>query len=128
MLRSSILVFLALFIVLTLFSFVGAVDVKPDLCDTNSDPIVCQIDSSQSSTDNTLVGSDGIITRIAQALVWASGALAAILIIVSGLMFIFSSGNPESAGRARRTLLYAVVGVIVAVAGQAIVTFVLEKL
>lgn len=109
-----------------------AVDIIDDgVCENAvGTPSICEdIDSqNESESDNVLIGPDGIITRLSRYLVWISGALGAILIIISGLMFIFSSGNPDSAGRARRTAMYAVVGVAVAVVGQVIVTYVLEQL
>lgn len=106
----------------------SAVDIKPPVCDDNPSLAVCDINDNQSATENTLVGEDGLITRAAQVLVWASGIIALILIIIAGLMFIFSQGNAESAGRARSTVLYAVIGMVIAVVGQAIISFVLIRL
>ena len=91
-------------------------------------PTICDPAVDQTASDNILVGSQGMITRLTKVLVWISGILAVILMIISGLMFIFSSGNAESAGRARRTALYAVIGMVVAVIGQLIVSYVLDKL
>lgn len=129
-----ILTLLASLMIVTVFSLlvvttVGAVDVvDPSLCDGGNDPSICQIDNSQSETENVLVGPNGLITRIAKVLVWVSGTLAVILIIIAGLMFVFSQGNAESAGRARSTVIYALIGMVIAIVGQAIVSFVLSEL
>jgi type IV secretion system pilin len=51
------------------------------------------------------------------------GGLALIFIIVGGLQYVLSAGNPKRATQARETILYAVIGLVVAIAGYAIVTF-----
>ncbi len=103
----------------------------PGVCDVEGGgtPEICNVeDVNKNASDNVLIGPNGIITRLAQWLVWASGTIALVLIIIAGLMFIFSSGNAESAGRARNTVIYAIIGLVIAVVGQAIVSFVLNRL
>ena len=91
-------------------------------------PAICDVSNTQTKTQNVLVGKEGVITRLTKVLIWISGSLAMIMIIISGLMFMLSSGNPESASKAKRTTLYAVVGTVVAVIAQLVVTYVLNKL
>jgi type IV secretory pathway VirB2 component (pilin) len=50
-------------------------------------------------------------------------ALAVFFIIIAGFMFVTASGNDEQVKKARGMLLYAVVGVIVALLSKGIVTF-----
>ncbi len=102
----------------------------PSLCDDpNNRPGVCdEVDSNKSATDNVLVGPDGIITNIIDALSYVVGIISLIMIIIGGFMYIFSGGNPESAARATKTVLYAVIGLVVALSAQAIVIFVLSQL
>lgn len=100
-----------------------------EICEyADGQPVVCERLTNQTAESNVLVGANGVVTKLTKALVWISGTLAMILLIISGLMFIFSSGNSESAGRARRTAIYAVVGMVIAVVGQAIVSLVLNRL
>jgi hypothetical protein len=56
------------------------------------------------------------------------GVAAVIVIIVSGLRFVTSSGDPSAVASARQALIYAIVGLVVAAAAQAIVSLVLVKL
>jgi len=124
-------IFMSIFVVASIASApvaVTAVDITPSFCSDGDSRPACQIDSDQSVSENVLVGPNGIITRVARVLVWVSGALSAILVIISGLMFVFSGGNPESTGKARNTLLYAIIGVVVAVVAQLIVSYILEGL
>jgi type IV secretory pathway VirB2 component (pilin) len=50
-------------------------------------------------------------------------AVAVLFIIIAGFMFITASGNDDQVKKARSMLLYAVVGVIVALLAKGIVTF-----
>lgn len=55
------------------------------------------------------------------------GIVAVIMIIVSGFRYITSGGDSNNVAAAKNTLLYAVVGLVVAALAQVIVKFVLAK-
>ena len=57
-----------------------------------------------------------------------AGAIAVIIIIIAGLRYTISSGNPQEAAKAKNAILYAVVGLVVCVVGTAIVRFVLNRI
>lgn len=69
-----------------------------------------------------------LITKITNILMTTVGIVAVIMIIIGGLMYIFSGGNPESTKRAKDTVLYAVIGIIVAILSYAIVNFVIGNI
>jgi hypothetical protein len=54
--------------------------------------------------------------------------VAVVVAVIGGLQFILAQGNPQSVARARQTIIYAVVGLAIAVSAEAIVGFVLNKL
>ena len=56
------------------------------------------------------------------------GALAVLFIVIGGLRMVTSQGNPQETGKARATIIYAVVGLVVALLAEALVSFVLGKL
>lgn len=56
------------------------------------------------------------------------GALSVLMFAVGGLRYISSQGDPQAAAKAKGTLIYALVGVLVSMTAVAIVTFVLGKL
>ncbi len=56
------------------------------------------------------------------------GALAVLFVVIGGFRYIVSAGNPQSAETAKKTIMYAVIGLIVAVTGEALVTWVLSQL
>ena len=54
-----------------------------------------------------------------------AGALAVLFVVLGGLRYIISKGDPQGASKAKKTIIYAVVGIAVALSGEAIVTWVL---
>jgi hypothetical protein len=56
------------------------------------------------------------------------GALALLIITVSGLRYVTSAGDPQKISQAKNGIIYSLVGVAVALAGEAIVVFVVSRL
>ena len=56
-----------------------------------------------------------------------AGVAAVIMIIIGGLRYIISGGDSNSTSGAKNTIIYALVGLVVAVLAQALVRFVLEQ-
>jgi hypothetical protein len=52
------------------------------------------------------------------------GSIATLIIILSGFRFITSSGKPEEVARAKDTIIYAAVGLVVCIFAVTIVSFV----
>lgn len=56
------------------------------------------------------------------------GALSVIFVVVGGLQYVLSGGNPQKTKQARETILYAVVGIVIAAGAFAIVSFISGRL
>ncbi len=69
-------------------------------------------------------GSDSIFTKITNVLLFIIGAISVIMIIIGGIRYVVSGGNSASVTAAKNTILYAVVGIIVAILAFALVNFV----
>ena len=91
--------------------------------------------SKENGSDNSVYcqkkdkGEDqvnGIIKTIVEVLLMAVGAISIIMIVIGGILFALSSGDTQKAAKARSTILYAVVGLIVSVFASAIVNFVFD--
>ena len=93
------------------------------ICDSveQVDPRCAEID------ENALAGPDGLITNIVQTMVFIVGAVAVLMIVIGAIMYAISSGNPERAKTAWQTILYAIIGIIIAIFAQLIVAFVLTR-
>src|SRR5258706_10099297 len=61
---------------------------------------------------------------VADALIFLVGAVSVIMIIVGGLRYVISNGDQKAVEGAKNTILYAVIGIVIAIASFAIVTFV----
>ena len=70
----------------------------------------------------------GVMGSIANVLIFLVGAVSVIMVIIGGLRYVISMGRPKQVEQAKNTILYAVVGVIVAISSYAIVNFVLSSL
>ena len=65
------------------------------------------------------------IKTIVNVLLFVLGAIAVIMIIIGGIRYTTSNGDASSIKGAKDTILYAVVGLVVAILAYAIVNFVL---
>ena len=68
-----------------------------------------------------------IVSSVISILSIIIGIAAVIVLMVQGLRFIVSGGDPASVTSARNAILYAVIGIIIAVSAQLLVHFVLSK-
>lgn len=80
-------------------------------------------------TDQTedLFGEQGIFRTITNVLLFILGAVSVIMIIIGGLRYVISGGNSTNVTAAKNTILYAIVGVIIALLSYAIINFVLNS-
>ena len=88
------------------------------------------LDSNECSVvnENNLEGNDNIIKQAIQVAMWALVSVAVIVRVVSGIQFALSQGDAAKVKKARQTILYAVVGLVVALAASVIVNFVIENI
>lgn len=56
------------------------------------------------------------------------GAIALVMIVKSGFEYITSSGDPQKASTARSGIIYALIGLVVAISAQALVAFVVNRI
>lgn len=75
-------------------------------------------------SDNTVSLKDRINT-ITNILLFVLGAIAVIVIIIGGIRYATSNGDSSQTKAAKDTILYAVVGLVVAIIAYAIVQFIL---
>lgn len=72
-------------------------------------------------------GHDQLV-QILQLVIGIIAAVAVLFVVIGGFRFVISEGDPQSTAKARSTIVYAVVGLIIAVSAEALVTFVLGKI
>jgi type IV secretory pathway VirB2 component (pilin) len=69
-----------------------------------------------------------IIGNLVKALLGISGTLALIMIIIGGLRWMTAQGDPEAIKKAKSTLEWAILGLIVAFSSFTLVDFILRAL
>lgn len=89
-----------------------------------SSSVVCQEDGS---TTNPLIGPNGLLLKISAIIALIAGGAAIIVILISGLSFITSGGDPAKAQKARGALMGALIGLAVIALAEGIIGFVLSK-
>jgi hypothetical protein len=95
-----------------------------------SSSAVCQGDgvSGSSAKDNPLLGSNGLLIKISAIMAVIGGLSAMIVAIVAGLKYVTSGGDPAKAQGATRTLVNAIIGIVVIVLAESIIAFVLSRI
>lgn len=63
---------------------------------------------------------------VLHTLMFIVGVAATLAIVLGGLRFVTSGGDANQVTQARNTVLYGVVGVVVAIAGYATISFVID--
>lgn len=69
-----------------------------------------------------------LLGTLTNTLLFIAGAIAVVMIVLGGLKYITSNGNADQVKSAKNTIMYAVIGLVVAIAAYAIVGFVIDQL
>lgn len=97
---------------------VGAINVFGG-CTNNSDSSVCKAKDSDSAS--------GMVKIVINTLLFILGMVAAIMIVIGGIRYTTSMGDSARIKAAKDTILYSVVGLVVAMLAFAIVNFVIDR-
>lgn len=69
----------------------------------------------------------GTIKTIINVLLYLLGAIAVVMIVIGGIKYTTSNGDSSSITSAKNTILYSVIGLVVAIMAYAIVNFVVAQ-
>lgn len=86
---------------------------------SNANSAVCKARNSDSAT--------GMIRIVVNTLLFLLGMVAVVMIVVGGIRYTTSMGDSAKVKAAKDTILYSVVGLVVAILSFAIVNFVLGQ-
>jgi hypothetical protein len=75
-----------------------------------------------------LFGPNSIFVTITNIMLFVIGAIAVIMLIVGGIRYVISSGDQNSVTSAKNTILYAIIGIVIAFLAYAAVNFVSGQL
>ena len=77
-------------------------------------------------TQNTSVNT--LIRNVINILLWAIGIVSVIMIIIGGFRYATSNGDSNQVSAAKNTIMYAVIGLVIAIFAYAIVNFVFVQI
>ena len=75
-----------------------------------------------------LTGSDGVFEIVVNVLLFIIGAVSVIMLIYGGIRYTTSGGNANSVTAAKNTIMYSIVGLIIAILAFAVVNFVVKQM
>ncbi len=87
------------------------------------------VDSSKSSEQPaSLFGEGGVFEIVSKVLLFIIGAVSVIMLIIGGIRYTVSQGDSSQVTAAKNTILYSIVGLVVAILAFAAVDFVVKNL
>ena len=110
--------------VLLLGSIVGApradaINVFDDCTGANKNTAVCKAKSDSANY---------LIRAVVNTLIFITAAISVVMVIIGGIKYTISNGADEKMKSAKNTILYSIIGLVVAVAAYAIVGFIISRL
>jgi len=120
-----------IYILLTLL-FVATVGLSFLPSNANAADVIgpaCQGAAAQSALCNPTTKDKlpAFVKILSDVLLYVLGSISVIVIIFAAIFYTTSSGDPALVTKAKNTLIYAVVGLIVAISGYAIINFVITR-
>ena len=97
----------------------SAVDIY-QACKPGDTSVVCQAKNE--------TGAEDLVKNIINILLTVASVVAVIMIIVGGIRYATSNGDSNNVTAAKNTIMYAVIGLVIAIFAYAIVNFVLTQI
>lgn len=86
------------------------------------------IKATEGAADTGANDLNAVIRNVINVLLFVVGVAAVIMLIVGGIRYVVSAGDQQAVAGAKNTILYAIVGIVVAVLAYAAVNFVFTTL
>ena len=74
-----------------------------------------------------LFAEDGVFKKVTNVLLFVIGAVSVVMLIIGGIRYTVSQGDQNAVTSAKNTILYAVIGLVVAILAYAAVNFVITS-
>lgn len=92
----------------------------PELCKINQET------RNDDRSDNQIYGEDSLVAGVLRIFGIVAGVGAVIMIMIGGLKYITAGGDTARVSSAKNTILYAIIGLVIAVLAQVIIVFVIN--
>jgi len=118
---AAALVVLAMLVGLGLFGVMPAYAVDCDPHGGIGNAMGCSKGEGQ---PETLIGNGGVVNTVINVMLFIVGILCVIMIIFAGIRYVTSAGDKGKVDTAKNTIVYSIVGLIVAIVAYALVNWV----
>ena len=78
-----------------------------------------------SGMPSDLIGVNGVFTKLTNTVLYGVGIISVIMLIIGGIRYVISGGDSKKVTDAKNTIMYAIIGLIIAILSYAIVNFVI---
>lgn len=75
----------------------------------------------------TTQADQALVQRVLTIVFTVLGAISVMMIVIGGIKYAGSQGDPQGTAKAKGTIIYAIIGLIVAILATAIVDLVLTR-
>lgn len=117
----------AVMVIMSGFIASGALVSQPAFAATGLDEARSGANKVQTGGENSR-SVNQILRTVTNVLLFIIGAISVIMIIVGGIRYTTSNGDANRVTAAKNTIMYAIVGLVVAIVAYAIVDFVIDQL
>ena len=109
---------------------VNDISVSAASCNPNNLSIASGADCARGNEQpaDLFGGDNSIFGRVTNVLLFLVGAISVIMLIIGGIRYVISGGDQSQVTAAKNTILYAIVGIVVAFLAYAAVNFVTQAL
>ena len=73
-----------------------------------------------------LFGNAGVFKQITNTIIYIVGIIAVVMLVIGGIKYVISGGDSKKVTDAKNTVLYAIIGLVIAFLAYAIVNFVIS--
>lgn len=74
--------------------------------------------------ENLFNGDDSVFQTVTSVMLFLIGAISVVMLIYGGIRYTISQGDSTAVTNAKNTIMYAVIGIVIAILAFAIVNFV----
>ena len=75
---------------------------------------------------NLTNGDDSLVSLIINVMLYAIGVVSVVMLIIGGFRYVVSGGQKEAVTAAKNTILYAIIGLLVAIFAYPIIKFIVD--
>ena len=88
-----------------------------------------EVVSQSNFAEGQIVGTVGqIVGTVVKDLLFVAGWITVVMVIVGGVQYVLSAGDPGAVAKAKKTISGALTGLIISVLAYAIVTFIMTRI